>query len=177
MLIEYLPEVIQGVREYKALFGHGEQPEIDNVWKAIDDAFDDQFIASATISGVKRWESILGLHPKGTDTLQNRKFRILSRLNEKLPYTMPMLENMLETLCGAGNYETDLDHAAYSLNVLVGLASNSNIEDIRRLLDKVCPANIMITLDMKYNRHIDFRPFTHTEMAAKTHYQLRNEVT
>ena len=68
-LLEYLPPVIRNVREYQAIMKDGEQAEVAALWDAVDAAFNDQFVNSATLNGVQRWENILGIQPKGTDSL------------------------------------------------------------------------------------------------------------
>ena len=111
-LINYLPYVVRIMRNFKGLSG-AEQPEFENAWAAVDDLLNNQFIKTAGNLGLSRWEKILGITPKGTDTLDDRRFRVLTRLNEELPYTLPQLRVILESLCGAGNYSADV--ADYTL--------------------------------------------------------------
>ena len=102
-LINYLPYVVRDYAEFKGI-SEAEQPEFESAWDSSDDLLNNQFISTAGNLGLSRWEKILGITPKGTDTLEDRRFRILTRLNEELPYTLPQLRNILETLCGSGNY-------------------------------------------------------------------------
>ena len=81
----------------------------------LDAAFNDQFVNSATVNGVERWEKSWESKPKGTDTLDARKFRILSRLNEQLPYTLPVLKSMLQSLCGEDGYSVEVQNELYTL--------------------------------------------------------------
>lgn len=175
-LINYLPHIIREVREYKAIMNDAEQPEMVAMWGAADDALNDQFIADATENGVKRWEKILGIEAKATATLDERKFTILSRINEQLPFTLRTLETSLDSLCGADGYTVRLDANNYALYVRVALEAASKYNDVKKLLDRVVPANISIHLTVLYNAHYVFRPYTHQELKAYTHYQLRNEV-
>ena len=86
-LIHYLPPFVQEYVEIQEIM-KTEQHETDLLWIATEGVFADQFIQDATINGVSRWESMLGISPKGTDTLDERKFRVLSKLNQELPYTL-----------------------------------------------------------------------------------------
>jgi hypothetical protein len=70
-LTGYLPAALKEVREYQAL-AHGEQPEIFNLFAEIQIALDNQFIETSTKYGIRRWEKMLGVVPKGTDTLEER---------------------------------------------------------------------------------------------------------
>ena len=101
-LIDYLPYVVQEFKEFQGITS-GEQPEFDLVWDAHD-----QFINTMDNYGLSRWEEILRLVPKATDSLNVRRFRVLSRLNERLPYTLPQLRNILQTLCGKGNFTAEI---------------------------------------------------------------------
>ena len=175
-LIDYLPPVIKDVREYQAIMNSGEQAELSALWDAVDAAFNDQFVNSATLNGVQRWESILGIKPKGTDSLDARKFRILSRLNEQLPYTLPVLKNMLQTLCGEDGYSVEVQNESYTLIVKIALVAKTNFDDVKVLLNKVVPANMVIVLSLKYNTWAMVQGFTWGYLKTKTWREIKEEV-
>jgi len=176
-LIDYLPPILRGVREYIYLFTT-EQNEIETLWNAVDDAFSDQFIADATVNGVKRWEKILGIKPKVTDRLEDRKFRILARLSEQLPFTLKTLEQQLISLCGEGNFKIEVDNQNYLVIVRLALTSQEVLNNLAALLNRIVPANMVIDLKFKYNKHSMFtdKAYSHYQLRSYTHNQLRNEV-
>lgn len=173
-LINYLPNVVRGFTEFQGIT-EGEQPELEAIWDATDSVLNNQFISTAGNLGLSRWESILDITPKGTDTLDDRRFRILTRINEELPYTLSQLRVILETLCGEGNYSAEVE-GTYHLLVKIGIAAKNNFNDVESLLDRVVPLNMAVTLLQLYNSHGDMAAFTHAQLAKKTHYQVRNEV-
>lgn len=175
-LIDYLPPVIRNVREYQAIMNDGEQAEVSVLWDAVDAAFNDQFVNSATVNGVERWENILGIKPKGTDTLDARKFRILSRLNEQLPYTLPVLKSMLQSLCGEDGYSVEVQNELYTLKVKIALVAKSNFDDVGVLLNRVVPANMIIELELKYNTWGTLKEFTWGFLKTQTWKEIKNEV-
>lgn len=175
-LIEYLPHIIRDVREYKAIMNDAEQPEMVDMWQAFDDALNDQFITDATENGVSRWEKILGIVPQATLTLEERKFTILTRINEQLPFTLRTLEESLKSLCGANGYVVQLQANEYILIVKVALVAKQNFSDVQRLLDRIVPANMIVQLSIIYNTHKVISAFTHEQLQKYTHYDLRNEV-
>ena len=174
-LINYLPYVVRDYAEFKGI-SEAEQPEFESAWGSSDDLLNNQFISTAGNLGLSRWEKILGVTPKGTDTLEDRRFRILTRLNEELPYTLSQLRNILETLCGSGNYSAEVMEGTYQLIVKIGLAAKNNFSDVESLLDRVVPQNLIVTLLQLYNTHAELGRFTHAQLAAYTHDQMRNEV-
>lgn len=174
-LIKYLPYVVRDYPEFQGITG-SEQPEFERAWASADDLLNNQFISTAGSMGLSRWEKILGITPKGTDTLEDRRFRIMTRINEELPYTVPQLRNILETLCGAGNYSAEVVEDTYQLIVKIGLAAKNNFSDVEALLDRVVPQNMIVNLLQLYNTHAELGLLTHEQLAAYTHNQLRNEV-
>ena len=175
-LIDYLPPVIKNVREYQAIMNDGEQTEVSALWDAVDAAFNDQFINSATVNGVARWEKILGIKPKGTDTLNARKFRILSRLNEQLPYSLPVLKNILQSLCGEDGYSVEVQNELYTLTVKIALVAKSNFDDVDVLLKRVVPANMIVVLELKYNTWGTIKGFTWGNLKTKTWKEIKEDV-
>ena len=170
-----VPDVLKPVREIKAIIGT-ENVEFNQLNAAIATYLNNNFVESADDYGISRLETILSIAPKLTDTLDERKFRVLSRINEQLPFTVRSLEQQLETLCGPNGYTVEVIPDQYLLKVRVELTAKSKIDDVRNLLNRIVPANMIIDLDLLYNQHSMFAGYTHAELAAYTHQQLRDEV-
>ena len=174
-LINYLPPFMQEYAEVQTIM-ESEQPEINDLWASAETAFADQYILDATVYGVKRWESMLGISPKDTDTLDERKFRILTRLNQELPYTLTKLKEALTTLCGADGYSIYLQHEKYHIEIKLAVGNHNNYQAVVDLLTKMIPANMTQYVKLMYNSHAVLAQFTHEHLSAYTHEQLRNEV-
>ena len=152
-----------------------EQFVFEKGWTDAENVFDDQFIQNATENGVKRWEKILGITPKGTYTLDERKFNVLARMNEQLPYTMKQLHSSLTSLCGEEGYSLKLNADAYELTIKLALANENNIEAVEALLYKMLPANIMKNVGM-FNTYLIVGGFTHEQLSSYTHKGVREEI-
>lgn len=174
-LIDYLPHFMQRYRELASIM-ETEQVEIDRLWAEVENALADQFILDATENGVKRWESMLAISPKDTDTIDVRKFKILTKLNQELPYTLRKLEQALTNLCGVGNYHIEVASAEYRIEVKLALANENNYQEVVDILKKMVPANMTQFVQIMYNSHNTLSRFTHAEMTAYRHEQLRSEV-
>jgi len=173
--INYLPDFLKEFREFRAL-AEAENPELLYAWGVYGELLNNQFVSDSGEPGVKRWEAILGLLPKGSDTLDIRKFRILARLNEKLPYTRRILEQQLAALCGEDGYLVEIRNGEYTLAVRVAMAAKAKFEEVGSLLGRIVPANMVIDLSLLYSSHSKLSGFTHAELSTRTHEQLRNEV-
>lgn len=171
-LIGYLSNVLREVREYQALM-NSEQPEISGLFLQIENALDNQFVLTANEYGVKRWEKLLSIVPKMTDTLDDRKSAILSKLAEQLPYTYRMLERLLTGICGENGFSIHLEHARYRLWVELETKAISRFYDVDRMLRRVIPANLTVDLSVNYNRHYQLKAFTHEFFKDYTQWELR----
>jgi len=174
-LIDYLPQVLKEVREYKAIMAT-EEPELRTLWTALEDALKDNFVSEATEHGVLRLESILKITPKVADTLTDRRFRIKARFNEQLPYTFRTLEERLRTLCGEDGYTCELLSDSHMLSVRVEVVAKGQYSAVEELLHRLAPANLIIDLELRYNQNATLKNFTHAQLSAYTHKHLKEEV-
>ena len=152
-LIEYLPECLREVKENKAILTMAEQPEMVNLWNAVDDMLKDQFILYATENGVSRYEAIMNISPKANQSLDDRKFAILTKNNEQIPFTFASLGQKLELLCGKDGFSIARDVKNKVLTVRVALASANNYSDVETLLERIVPANMVIDLSLMYDQY------------------------
>lgn len=174
-LIDYLPQVLKEVKELKLIF-QTEQSEVAELWVSVANVLNDQFVIYSTEYGVSRWEKILGIVPKATESLDARKFRILTRLNEQLPYTITTLKQRLEALCGSDGYSINLQNENYTVEVKVNLTAKSNFDDVNALLHRVIPANMIIDLKLIYNTWEVIKGFTWGYLKTKTWGEIKEEV-
>lgn len=171
----YLPNVVKDVKEFKEI-SNTESQEINSLWENIQNVFDDQFISTATLNGVKRWEKLLNITAKANYTLEDRRFAILARLNEQLPYTIRVFRQMLAQLCGDDGYVLTVNHGDYKIDILVELKSKNMITEVENLAKKVIPANMDISVRIRYNQHSTLRQLTHQQLSSYAHNVIRNEV-
>lgn len=174
-LVNYLPHFMQEYFEMRKVM-EAEQPEIDLLWNSAEGVFADQFVTEATENGIARWESMLGVSPKATDTLDERRFRILTLLNQELPYTLRKLEQTLTNLCGADGYFVEVKAAEYHVEVKLALVNESNYGEVKKILYKMIPANLTHVVKIMYNSHAVLANLTHAELSAYMHNQLKREV-
>ncbi|GFN35830.1 putative phage tail protein [Tepidimicrobium xylanilyticum] len=172
---EYWPSVLQEIEEFKEL-ANTENIEINGLKESITNLIDDQFIQTATERGIARREKMLKISPFADDTLETRRFRVQGVWNDKLPYTYRVLLERLDSLCGPDGYVMELNAGEYSLNIKIELTKKRMFDEVVRITRQIVPANIVITVELRYNQHLTLANFTHEQLSQYTHYQLRNEV-
>lgn len=144
-MIEYLPHVLREYQEMKGIMD-GQQWLFTLLWDEMERIFENQFIETADAGGLERWERMMQLYPKGSDSLEERCFRIKTKWNQgQLPYTYRTLQQYLATV--SGDFETRVDHNAYALFLRVRLEGFRRRDALAEVLRKMIPANI--TFGMK----------------------------
>lgn len=172
-ILDYLPQFLKDVRE---MIGHasGENPELSTLWADIEQAWNDQFLYTMGEYGIKRWEKIIGITPYAADTLEDRRFRIINRLNSNVDYTYRRVYEHLVQMTGTENGFT-MQYIAeiWTLQVRVALHKAQQFKEMRAWLTEIIPLNIILDIDLLYNTHRILSKYTHEFLSNYTHGGLR----
>lgn len=174
MQLEY-PSIILNIDQIKALYdieeitGRKIETSIDNLDKDIN-------INSSTENGISRRESILGIEPLNTDTLEDRRFRVAIKWNDTYPYTLPNLKKRLNELVGDGNYSLEIDNTIPKMVARIALDRKEMYTAAYEMIEKIVPLNIILDINLMYNTHSDLSRYTHEQLSKMTHTQIKEEV-
>lgn len=147
-LQDYLPPILLRTCEFPLLCMTG-QAEIDALIANTAEVMDSQFVTTAPVRGIERYEKIFNIIPKDTDTLEERRARILAKMNAQLPYTIRMLKQQLTALCGENGYTVEMIHAAYHLIVHLLEDVQGSQNAVYELLQGIVPANILWEINIE----------------------------
>lgn len=171
-ITQYQPHFIRSAKEFQEL-AETENPELSSLWEALERVFAEQFIESLTAEGCKRWEKMLDIAPK--QDLEERRAFIKSRINERLPFTDRMLEQMLDTLLGKGGYKKELFPNAYTLIVRVALSNQKRYTEVEEMLKRIVPANLIVEMSLWFCQHYEAGRYRHKLLSGYTHKQIRRK--
>ena len=169
------PPIMQELKEFQKI-AEIEEAFFERLKQEIENIVDDQFIQTATEKGIARREKMLKISPFADDTIETRRFRVQGVWNDKLPYTYRVLLERLDSLCGPDGYVMELNAGEYSLNIKIELTKKRMFDEVVRITRQMVPANIVVTVELRYNQHMTLVNFTHNQLAQYTHNQIRNEV-
>lgn len=170
--IKYLPELLQPIQDFQGL-NDAYKAELKDLYEACAALFDDQFISTASETILAKWENHLGILPNATDTLDERRFRILAKINETPPYTERYLKNKLVELCSDGEFELEIDIPNYTVRVGVTVNSLANTGTINAWLRELLPANLLLSVYQVLARHYELAGLTHNDLSHYTHNQIK----
>lgn len=174
-LQDYLPPILLKTYEFPLLC-ETEQPEIDRLHDAADAVLDAQFLSTAGEYAIQRYEKIFGVVPQDTDTLDERRFKVLTRINTQLPFSVRRLRQQLATLCGADGYKLEVNGGVYTLTVKVALTAKRNRQAVEELLADIVPANMVCTTSLLYNTWEQIKRLTWGELKKLTWREIKEEV-
>ena len=170
-LLGYWMPILRNIKDFKEI-AKAEEPEVRLILEAIDRTLANMFIETADEYGISRFEAMMGIFPEEDDTLETRRFNIMIKWNDKLPYTVDALKGLLEVLCGEDGYTLQIDNANYLITVKLTLYNEDNINTVKDMLDRVVPAN-MVTKILLFNTHSILAGYTHEQLAQFTHKGVR----
>lgn len=153
-----------------------EQDQAEKLWKICESIWDNNFIDTLDSRGCDHWETMLHIKPKDSYTLAERRNNIKSRVVEQRPFTVKKLRQMLEAICGVGKYELSIEPDKYKITCKIELTSKNMLSDVKELLVRMVPANMIIDINLKYNTYKMLNQFTHKQLNEFTQSQLREEV-
>lgn len=170
----YLSPILQEIKEIKIITDCDDTENAElNI--CINNLYKDQFITTTEVA-IKRYEDMLGIVAKGTESLEDRRFRVLATYNKQLPYTKIILKQNLNTLCGENGYSLTIDYANKILTVKVTLIAKSMYETVQSYLEGVIPMNLVVDLSLLYNQYFTLEQYTWMYLEQYTWEQLREEV-
>ncbi|BEO96208.1 hypothetical protein FNSP10_13690 [Fusobacterium nucleatum] len=95
-LYNNLPDFMQEYKEIQAIFDI-ENIDLTRLWNEIRRSFNNGFIFSTDVIGISKFEKMIKIYPKATDSLKDRQLRVYIKWNATLPYTWRWLEEFLIT--------------------------------------------------------------------------------
>lgn len=174
-LIEYLPEFMREFKEMQYLC-EVEQIQCSDLLDTIEQTWDNQFIETCDEATIERWEKMLRIIPLDSDSLEDRKFRILKLIKLKYPYTSKVLDEYLTEICGGEDYYSIIFYEEEMvLKIRIALSRKNQKDEIEKWLRKIIPANLLLDFSVLYNTHADLKKYTYGQLSSYSHTEIREK--
>lgn len=152
-LIEYLPDFMQELRELKELY-NTEDIEVKKINDVIENIFTEVIIKTAESYGLERYEKIYGL-ADNSDNIETRRFKILSKILNKVPYSYNWINNKLKEILGNENYKININYDEYKINIEIAYLFHDIAETLYDDLRPIIPANMELKIELVETDFID----------------------
>jgi len=151
-LIEYLPNFMQDITEFKELF-KAEDVEVEKLNTAIQKIYNEIIVKLAESYGLERYEKIYNIREIAV-TIEARRTNILLKMNSRVPYSKKWLKNLLDTVIGKDNYKLTIDESKHLVNIGLPLTCNELSEMLKKELRIKIPANMELQYDFYTNMEL-----------------------
>ena len=169
------PGIIENIPDIATIYETNDE-QADELDEAIETLDDNIFLEDMHEDHIVRWENILKISPATDDTWDDRRFRVKTKVLERLPYSYRVTINKLETLVPDGLSVVVSDDRLH-IDISLALRSVKMLADVNELMEKMLPLNMTFTIIILYNQYsIYINRWTHGQMHAYTHEQLRSNI-
>lgn len=153
-ILKYWPEIYWEIDDFVAL-APTESSEVEDMDKAVNQLFDDQFVMTSSPQAIERREKMLKIQADpSTESLDFRKKRILNRYQTKPPFTLRWLQRQLNELVGAGLVIVNVDVQNFILYVKADIDDAAVFKEVNHTVLTVKPANLIYNQQTQINEGI-----------------------
>lgn len=142
-IAQFLPPVSRDSRDMQEIM-RVENPEFILLWEIMAGLLDNQFIPSMGELGLSHWEWILEVLPQDTDTIEDRRNRILRLLAGTRPYTVEKLQEMLDATFGRGAVGVDLNENLYEIWFILSKEMRERSGEVINYAEPIVPKNLLL---------------------------------
>ena len=139
----YFPRFYDGYVEIDAIIDT-EDKAFEEIGVNFRRAINNQFIKLADETGISAYEVLFDvIADPSTETLEERRDRLLNRVSVIPYYTTIFLRNRLDSLIGAGLYNLIIDYDNYTLYLESAAKNQLYYNEIAVLISNIKPCNIV----------------------------------
>lgn len=146
MIKDYLPEFLSGDKKFQEL-DKVETIELEKIINSFSSLEHNQFLETATEEGIYRYEKMVGIIPKATESLEIRRGRLLNKFSTYVPYNRHWLNNRLDSVLGKNKHEHHVEDDLLTLKTSAD--EIDTIKSLRRELRKDIPATMDIRIGLE----------------------------
>lgn len=147
-LTDLLPDYYDGIYEMHELTSV-EQPQLDELQRIVDRVEANEFISIADSQGLSIFEEMYGLKADNSDSLEMRRFRLLTFLSMYRPYTMRYLREVLLSLDPKSTIK--LINDKYQLVINTRLEKQGEMAQLDTFLAQILPANLVLEMSNNFS--------------------------
>lgn len=166
-----LPDFYDDLYEAEILM-QAEQKIINQLADCIDKTQSNAFISTADSDTISVYENMLRIAPLEDDTIEQRRFRVLTNLTNQQPYTQAYLIELLNSLGSVSTF----NFVGSQLVVSTNFEKQGQLTEVLTLLRKIVPANLTIRIDNIINAEFSLLPnYTASALSTLETIEIRSE--
>lgn len=170
--IRYFPQHIADIEEFKRIAKVYDE-KLQLVWKNLDQIQTNRHFDRMNEEECSRWEQMLKINLTGEETLGDRRRNLKGIWTSGLPYTEKKFKEVLDAMVGDDYYKLDINSKEKTMKVSLMLEVIAKDDYIYDLMRAMAPADMVVIVEVIFNRYQNFRTYTYGELSKYTYEQLR----
>lgn len=169
----FRPKATEGNETFDKLY-EVESEEADKLDSTIRTVFNNNFIISSDLKGVRKYEKIYNIKANSDLDLEERRKIILDKILYRPPFTRQRFRQMLENLWGKGNCSFSIDYNSFIVFLEVDTDEPENYIRFKEQVRKIIPANMYLGFSIQYTYLYLHKEFTYNKLneSGLTYYDL-----
>lgn len=164
-IINYMPIFLQNVREFE-IISNLENEELEKLKLQIDNILKEVIVNTSEDYGLRRYEKIYNIDVV-SDDIDVRRFNIISKINNKAPFTYKWLDNKLKQLVGENNYKIKIEYHNYKIIISIVYLFGDIVETLQKDLKELLPSNLIIQINLFSNCNLYLASIIHKKKYIK----------
>lgn len=141
----YLPEFYKNIREIDIL-SDAEAYVLSYIRTEFMQILANQFVLTANMEGLARFELMLGIAPDYTLDIESRRQKVLSKMATSTVFTLQVLKQNLKEMCDNAVYTLKMDDDTFRMDITVRMGRKGMLEVAYDLLYTMLPAHTSFTI-------------------------------
>lgn len=142
-VLDWADDVLKDYIEFEEIAA-AEDPQFEKLYELISKWNNNFYPKTADKDGIALFEQLLNITPLPNEDLEDRRYRVIAKLNAKLPYTEVQLRRILGGILGYDGFSLTVKDLI--LTVSLAEENNNKIQIIFELLKEIVPMNILIVI-------------------------------
>lgn len=152
-ILDWMDDILKEYLEYER-YAEAVDPQFIKLYQLLAKWNNNIYPQDADEDGIKRFEELLNIIPNPNETLEERRYRILVKLNTKLPYTEIQLRRLLGGVLGYDGFKLTVKDLILTISLAEG--NNNKLQILLDLLGEIVPMNILIVIHQLVKKHLGF---------------------
>lgn len=166
----YIPKVLQDNDTMDSIY-LTQEDEIELLHKSSMDIFNNNFVQTSNLKGVRKYEEILKIKSDVDFDLEYRKQKILDKLTYKPPFTRQRLQSILERIWGVGNFLFEISPDKFQVIIDINTNNPKYYTSYGTIIRNVIPANMHLILSLQYTYLYLQRNYTYSKLEQSMTYE------
>ncbi len=142
-ILDWMDDILKEYVEYEEIAA-AIDPEFVKLHEYIDQWNKNVYPKEANEEGIAKFEELLNITPAHRDTLEERRYRVIAKLNAKLPYSEIQLRRILGGILGYDGFTLTVEDLI--LTISLAEANNTKLDILVELLREIVPMNILLVI-------------------------------